>query len=32
MTSLPAKMIAIEKIGSQYQVVVQMNTRYRGSF
>ena len=32
MTSLPAKMIAIKKIGDQYQVVVQINTRYRGSF
>ena len=32
MTSLPAKVIAIEKRGDQYQVVVQINTRYRGSF
>jgi len=32
MTSFPAKVIAIEKIGSQYQIVVQINTRYRGSF
>ena len=32
MTSLPAKVMAIEKRGEQYQVVVQINTRYRGSF
>jgi hypothetical protein len=32
MISLPAKVIAIEKLGHQYQVVVQINTRYRGSF
>jgi len=32
MTSLPAKVIAVEKLGRQYQVVVQINTRYRGSF
>jgi hypothetical protein len=32
MTSIPAKVIAIEKRGDQYQVIVQINTRYRGSF
>jgi hypothetical protein len=32
MTSIPAKVIAIEKQGDQYQVIVQINTRYRGSF
>jgi hypothetical protein len=32
MTSLPAKVIAIENQGNQYQVIVQINTRYRGSF
>jgi hypothetical protein len=32
MTSLPAKVIAIEKLGCQHQVVVQINTRSRGSF
>jgi hypothetical protein len=32
MTSLPAKVIAIEKRDNRYQVVVQINTRYRGSF
>jgi hypothetical protein len=32
MTSLPAKVIAIEKIGTQYQVVVQITIKYRGSF
>jgi hypothetical protein len=32
MTSLPAKVIAIEKPGDQYQVVVQITIKYRGSF
>jgi hypothetical protein len=32
MTSFPAKVIAIEKRGDQYQVIVQINTKYRGSF
>jgi hypothetical protein len=32
MTSLPAKVIALEKRGDQYQVIVQIGTRYRGSF
>jgi hypothetical protein len=32
MTSIPADVIAIEKRGDQYQVIVQINTKYRGSF
>ena len=32
MTSLPARVMAIEKRADQYQVVVQVSTRYRGSF
>jgi hypothetical protein len=32
MTSLPAKVVAIEERGFQYQVVVQITTKYRGSF
>ena len=32
MTSLPAKVIAIEKQGDQYRVMVQLSTKYRGSF
>jgi hypothetical protein len=32
MTSLPAKVVAIEKRGDQYQVIVQIGIRYRGSF
>ena len=32
MTSLPAKVSAVEKRGDQYQVIVQISTRYRGSF
>ena len=32
MTSLPAKVIAIEKRDSHYQVIVQISTKYRGSF
>ena len=32
MTSLAAKVIAIEQRGDQYQVIVQITTKYRGSF
>ena len=32
MTSLPAKVTAVEKRGEQYQVIVQITTKYRGSF
>jgi hypothetical protein len=32
MTSLPAKVMAVEERGDQYQVVVQISTKYRGSF
>lgn len=32
MISLPAKVIAIEKRGDQYQLIVQISTKYRGSF
>ena len=32
MTSLPARVVAIEKRGDQYQVIVQISTKYRGSF
>ena len=32
MSSLPAKVIAIEKRPDQYQVIVQISTKYRGSF
>ena len=32
MTSLPAKVVAIEERGVQYQVVVHITTKYRGSF
>jgi hypothetical protein len=32
MNSLPAKVIAIEKRGDLYQVIVQMGIKYRGSF
>ena len=32
MTSIPAKVIAIEKRGDQHQVIVQIGTKYRGSF
>jgi hypothetical protein len=32
MTSLPAKVIAIEKQGDQYRLIVQVSTKYRGSF
>lgn len=31
MTSLPAQVIAIEKRGDQYQAVVEISTKYRGS-
>jgi hypothetical protein len=29
---LPAKVIALEKTGDQYRVIVQISTKYRGSF
>jgi hypothetical protein len=32
MTSLPAQVIGIEKRGDQYQAVVEISTKYRGSF
>ena len=32
MTSLPAKVTAVEKRSDQYQVIVQISTKYRGSF
>ena len=32
MTALPAKVIALEKPGERYQVIVQISTNYRGSF
>jgi hypothetical protein len=32
MTSLSAQVMAIEERGDQYQVVVQISTKYRGSF
>jgi hypothetical protein len=32
VTSLPAKVITIEKRGDQYQVIAQIATKYRGSF
>jgi len=32
MTSLPAKVIAVEQIGDQCHVVVQIAAKYRGSF
>ena len=32
MISLPAKVIALEKRGDQYQVIVQIGAKYRGSF
>jgi len=32
MTLIPAKVIASEKRGDQYQVIVQISTKYRGSF
>jgi hypothetical protein len=32
MTSLPAKVTAIDKSGAQYQVIVEISPKYRGSF
>jgi hypothetical protein len=32
MTPVPAKVTAVEKRGDQYQVIVQISRRYRGSF
>jgi hypothetical protein len=32
MTSLRAKVTAVEKQGDQYQVIVQISRKYRGSF
>ena len=32
MTSLPAKVTAVEKRGDQCQVIVQIGTKYWGSF
>ena len=32
MTALPAKLIALENTGDQYRVIVQISTKYRGSF
>jgi hypothetical protein len=32
MTPVPAKVTAVEKRGDQYQVIVQIGRRYRGSF
>ena len=32
MTPLPAKVMIIEKRGAQYQVIVEINPKYRGSF
>src|SRR5260370_35295001 len=32
MTSIPAKVLAIEKRGDQHQGIVQIGTKYRGSF
>jgi hypothetical protein len=32
MSPLPAKVTAIEKRGAQYQVIVQISPKYRGSF
>jgi hypothetical protein len=32
MTSIPAKVVALEARASQYQVVVRITTKYRGSF
>jgi hypothetical protein len=32
MTSLPAQVMAIEERADQYQVVLQISTKYRGSF
>jgi hypothetical protein len=33
MTSLPARVVAMEKLDDQYfQVIIQISTKYRGSF
>jgi hypothetical protein len=32
MTPLPAKVTVIEKRGAQYQVIVEISPKYRGSF
>jgi hypothetical protein len=32
MSPFPAKVTAIEKRGAQYQVIVQISPKYRGSF
>jgi hypothetical protein len=32
MTPVPAKVLAVEKAGDRYQVVVRIKTKYRGSF
>jgi hypothetical protein len=32
MSSIPAKVVAMEERGDQYQVIVQISTKYRGSF
>ena len=32
MTALAAKVIALEKPGDHYQAIVQISTKYRGSF
>lgn len=32
MTPIPAKVTAIEKRGDQYQMIVQISRKYRGSF
>jgi hypothetical protein len=32
MTPIPAKVTAIEKRGDHYQVIVQISSKYRGSF
>jgi hypothetical protein len=32
MTPVPAKVLAVEKTGDRYQVVVRIETTYRGSF
>jgi hypothetical protein len=32
MSPLPAKVTAIEKRGAQYQMIVQISPKYRGSF
>ena len=32
MTSLPAKVIVVEQRGDQYQVIVRIGAKYRGSF